>query len=117
VCIEKPHRSAGTVSKCSGPRHLSIGRSADFNGTVISAAVALGFIGCDMVRRYRLLAECVDQREPSRYSAAGLGQWCHPLMAAAVVAEYTALGCVGGCTPAVLVKPRMISPGLLLFRH
>jgi hypothetical protein len=87
------------------------------NGPVIAAAVALGFLGCDMALRSRLLAECVDQREPSRYSAAGLGQWWSPVAVAAVVAEYIALGCVGGCTPAVLVKPRMISPGLLLFGH
>ena len=41
----------------------------------IAAAVALGFLGCDMARRSRLLAECVEQREPSRYSAAGLGSF------------------------------------------
>jgi hypothetical protein len=37
------------------------------NGTVIAAAVALDFLVCDMARRSRLLAECVDQREPSRF--------------------------------------------------
>jgi hypothetical protein len=49
------------------------------NGAVIAVAVALGFLGCDMARRSRLLAGCVDQREPSRYSAAGLGQWWSPV--------------------------------------
>ena len=45
------------------------------NGAVTATAVALGFLGCDMARRSRLLAECVEQREPSRYSAAGLGSF------------------------------------------
>jgi hypothetical protein len=40
------------------------------NGAVIAAAVALGFLGCRMALGSRLLAECVDQPEPSRYSAA-----------------------------------------------
>jgi hypothetical protein len=45
------------------------------NGAVIAAAVALGFLSCDMALRSRLLAECVDQGEPSRYSVTGLGSF------------------------------------------
>jgi hypothetical protein len=76
------YREAVPLARFPNVLALDISRLAGqpiSNGTVIAAAVAFGFLSCDMARRLRLLAECVDQREPSRYSAAGLGQWWSPV--------------------------------------
>jgi hypothetical protein len=81
------------------------------NGTVIAAAVALGFLASDMSRRSRLLAECVDQREPSRYSAAGLGQWWSPVDSRRRRGRIHHIKLRERMYPGSFGKARMISPG------